>query len=1146
MFVLPGWGDAGGWTDPEQYETIQLADVDGDGADELFARTPGGVAIHVFDKTLGQWRPQVDTGNLPAILSEFADPPPLTTANPNPPTTDWTLPQYYDTIQAADIDGQKGDELLGRSASGLIVFKFSPGSAAGQGSWRQLTTSGPFTDADGWDTGPFDYATIQTGDINGDGDAEVIGRNAQGLYAFNWTGSSWNQLALLSDLGDKGGFNDPRYWPSIQLANVDGDLREEVIARDADGLFAYRFRSGGWTKINSIIPPFSDDPNGGQDCPFTTSAKTCFGTGPAYYGTIQFADVDGDGREELVGRASDGLRVRRYRGDTPDGWGHLGTLSDLSDANGYSAQKYWETIQFADIDGNGRAEALARDANGLNAWSYAPGARAWTKLTPTTALTLADAPWGGDRSYYSTIETGDVDGDKRADVVARGPYGIRTWFYNRRAGDGWERYLPEGYTDFAGAQKAAYDELNQLARAQNVISVATVRQVWSADNAPTADDLTRLQGQLIGASLGNCGSQTSPVPPQYATCALPAGSSGFSQADWTAVLNEILAELYWASQVLDHFSTVQSIRQTLFLEQSQTLPTIAGDLNLAAAANASADYDPSELFGGIVGIAGAIADELPGLEPVGLGLDIAAEVMAMLPSSSSTLTTPFQGTYSDLQTKFANSIAEVDKALDVHSQLVRQDQGLLTLLGQLRTRGTWTLDSAGMASSGRQGFALYVYKTLMPTLYARYVITGCRNVPNWGSYGLKCSGPQPSALGSLGSATDFTVIGPPPTQETSPYTPCDQLDIGDPETCVYATPPDTIAKRIWGQVSPGCSYNGNASTEWTFTCSLGTDPQKSVIASPFANQNWDFPTHTGSPVVDAIPSTSLGGSARPARGTMTLTGTVVASRPLRLGRARVVQSRMLHEPQGTGELVRRRSGARLAPLKLSRRSRRGVVRHLFVSRGRGRPLTRLRLWRSPGRTLSFALRLSRARLGLPAACSGSRPGVDLATRPIPLHTRLRIDDGRRRPLVISLRPQWQCQRNRLGAVHRLVVRQPRALPPRRRSLAVAVSGPRRAKVGGVASYRIAVRNRRPDSAYDVRVWAMLPRGFRLLGGGARRAGRRSVRRLRPLPPGRARTVRIRARITRSAHGRRCPVILAEAIDTRAARARVCTRVLISR
>ncbi len=36
-FALPGWGHAGGWTDASKYSTIQLADLNGDGRDELLA-----------------------------------------------------------------------------------------------------------------------------------------------------------------------------------------------------------------------------------------------------------------------------------------------------------------------------------------------------------------------------------------------------------------------------------------------------------------------------------------------------------------------------------------------------------------------------------------------------------------------------------------------------------------------------------------------------------------------------------------------------------------------------------------------------------------------------------------------------------------------------------------------------------------------------------------------------------------------------------------------------------------------------------------------------------------------------------------------------------------------------------------------------
>ena len=83
-------------------------------------------------------------------------------------------------------------------------------------------------------------------------------------------------------------------------------------------------------------------------------------------------------------------------------------------------------------------------------------AKSWRQLQPSTPLALAADPWLSHPEYYSTIQVGDVDGDGRDDVVARGPYGIRTWFYNRRGTGGWERYLPRATppSPTAGQQNA--------------------------------------------------------------------------------------------------------------------------------------------------------------------------------------------------------------------------------------------------------------------------------------------------------------------------------------------------------------------------------------------------------------------------------------------------------------------------------------------------------------------------------------------------------------------------------------------------------------------------------------------------------------------------------------------------------------------
>lgn len=73
-FTVPAWGDGGGWTDPSQYSTIQLADVNGDGRDELLGRNDQGLEVFHFDTATGQWRPQVDANANQLVLRNFRSP----------------------------------------------------------------------------------------------------------------------------------------------------------------------------------------------------------------------------------------------------------------------------------------------------------------------------------------------------------------------------------------------------------------------------------------------------------------------------------------------------------------------------------------------------------------------------------------------------------------------------------------------------------------------------------------------------------------------------------------------------------------------------------------------------------------------------------------------------------------------------------------------------------------------------------------------------------------------------------------------------------------------------------------------------------------------------------------------------------------
>lgn len=75
-FESPAWGDTAGWTDPSKYSTIQLADITGDGSDELIARNDDGLEIWTFDTTVGQWRPAIGANRLREVLQDFHSPLP--------------------------------------------------------------------------------------------------------------------------------------------------------------------------------------------------------------------------------------------------------------------------------------------------------------------------------------------------------------------------------------------------------------------------------------------------------------------------------------------------------------------------------------------------------------------------------------------------------------------------------------------------------------------------------------------------------------------------------------------------------------------------------------------------------------------------------------------------------------------------------------------------------------------------------------------------------------------------------------------------------------------------------------------------------------------------------------------------------------
>ncbi|HEX5692802.1 MAG TPA: FG-GAP-like repeat-containing protein, partial [Roseiflexaceae bacterium] len=327
--------DAGNWSRPEYYSTIQCADIDGDGRAELLARGWGGITVYQCDPTTRIWK-HLSSG--PAL----SDP------------ANWNRLEYYSTIQCADIDGDGRAELIARGSAGLHTYQFSVDT----GMWVELPLLGDFTDPGGWNQQQH-FATIACADIDGDGRAEVLGRGWLGIvaYQYNSGARAWASLPNGPPLANQYGWGHPQYYTTIQYADVDGDGRVELLARGADGLHAYQFNpaANSWAEL-PLLAEFTD-PGGWYQ--------------PMHYETIQCADIDGDGQAEVLGRGGFEFQIYKYNpGDRS--WRRQPNGPLWNNTNGWGAPEYYTTIQSADIDGDGMAELIARDRQGIVAWQQPP------------------------------------------------------------------------------------------------------------------------------------------------------------------------------------------------------------------------------------------------------------------------------------------------------------------------------------------------------------------------------------------------------------------------------------------------------------------------------------------------------------------------------------------------------------------------------------------------------------------------------------------------------------------------------------------------------------------------------------------------------------------------------------------------------
>jgi hypothetical protein len=268
-------------------------------------------------------------------------------------------------IKYADVNGDGKADTLNFDVSG------------GAGIWVSLSTGSDSTVPEIWlQHGPSTPDQIQYADVDGDGKADAL------YFDTFRTSGVWVSLSTGT------GFTAPEMWlqhgPStpdqIQYADVNGDGK-------ADALYFDTFRTGGvWVGLsagNAFLAPE-------MWAQYASSV-------PAQ---IKYFDIDGDGKADALHFDSGGaVRV------------------GLSTGSGFTAPMIWlqhgvsapEQLQYVDVNGDGKVDAVYFDtfrSNGV-----------WVSLSIGTGFSGAQLWLQHGPSTPNQIQYADVDGDGRADAI---------------------------------------------------------------------------------------------------------------------------------------------------------------------------------------------------------------------------------------------------------------------------------------------------------------------------------------------------------------------------------------------------------------------------------------------------------------------------------------------------------------------------------------------------------------------------------------------------------------------------------------------------------------------------------------------------------------------------------------------------------
>jgi hypothetical protein len=356
----------------------------------------------------------------------------------------WTNPAQADTFRIADVRGDKHPSVCALGKDGIYCAPSRMIPSAGLGVApklhfdRETPWGGATLDPGRTGQDPRYTATFMLADLNHDGKADAVMRTPRGIEVALSNGRDFQQPKLWSAGGDfsdrdanplsgvpDGWLKDPSRYETFRVADLDGDGYPDICARAAAGIVcALNDEKGGFSRYTLWESKDFMDPKQWSDV--------------RYAATMTLADVNGDGKADLVIRTSRGLFVALSDGKNfgrPMLWSDGKDFSDAAvdpltkKPMGWLADARYRTFRAADINGDGKSDICAMGPSGV-VCALSNGARFlratnWENKFASHAVEEQGWLLPG---FMDTFMLGDLNGDGRADLIIRSASGLLTEF----------------------------------------------------------------------------------------------------------------------------------------------------------------------------------------------------------------------------------------------------------------------------------------------------------------------------------------------------------------------------------------------------------------------------------------------------------------------------------------------------------------------------------------------------------------------------------------------------------------------------------------------------------------------------------------------------------------------------------------------